>query len=60
MLNYYFGELQNRCSASLAVSRDGSFPSHPRHFLLGKWCRKRPWLLTVVVIASERAFRRHN
>src|SRR5205085_12038185 len=24
--------LQNRCSASLAMSRDGSFPSRPRQF----------------------------
>jgi hypothetical protein len=60
MLNYYFLELQNRWSASLAMSTDGSFPSRPRHFQLGKWCWKRPSLLTAVVIASERAFRRHN
>ena len=33
MLNYYFRELQNRWSASLAMSTDGSFPSRPRQFL---------------------------
>jgi hypothetical protein len=52
--------LQNRWAASLAMSPNGSFPSRPRHFLLGKWCRKRPSLLTAVMIASEWAFRRHN
>ncbi len=28
--------LQNRWSASLAMSTDGSFPSRPRHFELGQ------------------------
>jgi hypothetical protein len=32
VLNWAFGELQNRWSASLAMSTDGSFPSRPRHF----------------------------
>ncbi len=44
--------LQNRWSASLAMSTDGSFPSRPRHFELGKRCPNRPSLLTEVVIAS--------
>jgi hypothetical protein len=36
VLNRYFVELQNRWSASLAMSTDGSFPSRPRHFKLGQ------------------------
>ena len=32
-LNRAFVELQNRWSASLAMSTDGSFPSRPRQFL---------------------------
>jgi hypothetical protein len=32
VLHRYFVELQNRWSASLAISTDGSFPSRPRQF----------------------------
>jgi hypothetical protein len=32
VLNRYFVELQNRWSASLAMSTDGSFRSRPRQF----------------------------
>jgi hypothetical protein len=32
-LNHSFAELQNRWSASPAMSTDGSFPSQPRQFL---------------------------
>jgi hypothetical protein len=36
MLNYCLVELQNRWSASLAMSTDESFLSRPRHFELGQ------------------------
>jgi len=35
-MNRSFVDLQNRWSASLAMSTDGSFPSRPRHFELGQ------------------------
>ncbi len=34
--DFYRDHLQNRWSASLAMSTDGSFPSRPRHFKLGQ------------------------